>query len=163
MITPAKWQTAEDSKGNYKSEMTYSQFREKLVPHMREVVFYPDSFDLFRAAIADGVTYFILDVKKTFDVCTVKNRCAIQKRLNSILDRTLTDGDTLWNIGYQCLKWIGQYEKLQFDGLKIHKTFKVSVNKQLSVGGMGYRVQEQDSSGRWVLKDDIIGKGGPLL
>lgn len=52
---------------------------------------------------------------------------------------------------------------MQFDDLKSHKVFKVSANKQLSVGGMGYRVQEQDSNGHWVLKDDIIGKGGPLL
>ena len=162
MITPAKWQTAEADQ-KIASKMSYGQFRKKLVPHMREVVFYPDSFDLFRAAIADGVTYFILDVEKTFDVCNVKNRCAIQKRLNSVLDRTLTNGDTLWNIGYQCLGCLGQYKKMQFDDLKIHKAFKVSANKQLSVGGMGYRVQEQDSNGHWVLKDDIIGKGGPLL
>lgn len=70
MITPAKWQTAEADQ-KIASKMSYGQFRKKLVPHMREVVFYPDSFDLFRAAIADGVTYFILDVEKTFDVCTV--------------------------------------------------------------------------------------------
>lgn len=46
MITPAKWQTAEADQ-KIASKMSYGQFRKKLVPHMREVVFYPDAGNVF--------------------------------------------------------------------------------------------------------------------
>lgn len=54
MITPAKWQTAEADQ-KIASKMSYGQFRKKLVPHMREVVFYPDAKDAFDIAIREGV------------------------------------------------------------------------------------------------------------
>lgn len=161
MITPAKWQTAEADQ-KITSKMSYGQFREKLVPHMSHVVFYPDSFDLFIAAIAEGVSYYLIDKEQTFDKCIVENRCVIQKKLNSTSARSISNEQSLWNYGQKVIDIIGGVTPLDIN-IDALKEYRVNINKQFSVGGMGYRVQEQDRFGKWVLKNDIIGKGGPVF
>lgn len=74
MITPAKWQTAEANQ-RISSQMSYGQFREKLVHHMSYVCYFPNSLDVFNNVYQiDGLTYYLID-KQKHDVCTVKNVC----------------------------------------------------------------------------------------
>lgn len=162
MITPAKWQTAE-ADPKCKSKHNYVDFRNIIVPYITHVCFYPDSFDIFLAAIAEGVSYYLVDKKYRNDKCYIENKCAIQSKLNDTEYRRLTNGQSLWNSGQHVIDYLGNYRRLSIEGLGNNRKYRVSVNKQLSVGGMGYRVQQQNSDGRWVLKPDIIGKGGPLL
>ena len=90
MITPAKWQTAEANQRRA-SKMSYGEFREKLVPHMSYVCFYPDCVDVFNVAQSDGITYFML-VKGTVENCTVYNKCSVNEYLNSCVKRDITGG-----------------------------------------------------------------------
>jgi len=64
MITPAKWQ----AKGGTKNE----QFRKEIVPYMKEIVFYPNSKDIFDVAEQGGISYYTLD-KKVYDLKLIKN------------------------------------------------------------------------------------------
>lgn len=52
-ITPAKWQ----AKGGAKNE----QFRKNIVPHMKNIVYYPDSDDVFDIRLSGGLSYYLLD------------------------------------------------------------------------------------------------------
>lgn len=131
MITPAKWQTAEADQ-NISSKMSYGEFRDKLVPHMSHVVFYPDSVDVFDVSQSDGISYFLLD-KTLHNVCDVENRCSIQSILNNYKSRSILDGNTLWNIGYDIVKYISPYTEFKF---KINNgAFAVVTNNQVSKGG----------------------------
>ena len=67
--------------------MSYGQFRKKLVPHMREVVFYPDCSDIFRIGQIDGITYYILNKNEVYDKCKVVNKSRLQKYFNSVETR----------------------------------------------------------------------------
>ena len=81
MITPAKWQTAaDDYSGCASKNIDYKGFREKLVPHMSNVVFYPDALDIFKISQVDGLTYFILD-KQVHDKCEVSIKGSVTKEL----------------------------------------------------------------------------------
>lgn len=51
MITPAKWQ----AKGGEKNEA----FRKNIVPRMSDIVYYPNSQDVFDIVSVGGITYFI--------------------------------------------------------------------------------------------------------
>lgn len=53
MITPAKWQTKDNKKN--------ADFRKSLVPHMRDIVFYPDCLDVFGIAEPSGISYYLID------------------------------------------------------------------------------------------------------
>ena len=118
MITPAKWQTADDSKGNYKSKMTYSQFRKKLVPHMREVVYYPNSLDVFEKVYQiDGISYFIIEKSNTFGTVKITNRCKSNSLLNQTVERQIRD-NSLLNIYAD----IGSFVQQQYG----YATFKIS-------------------------------------
>ena len=52
-ITPAKWQ----AKGGQKNK----QFREDIVPHIKNIVYYPDSDDVFDIRLSGGLSYYLLD------------------------------------------------------------------------------------------------------
>lgn len=75
MIVPAKWQAA-DANQRISSRMSYGQFREKLVPHMEYVCFYPDCLDVFGIQEQSGVSWFILDKSNTYEN---RNTVAIRK------------------------------------------------------------------------------------
>ena len=163
MITPAKWQTAEGEQKIASKTTNYKWFRDKLVPHISTVVFYPDSYDLFAISQADGITYYVIDKQCEVDKCHVVNKCYIQPYINSEVDRNIKNGETLWNIGQEILDYLGDYCKFQFLPTDNSKLYKVNINKQMALGGMGYRVQEMGEDGHWHLKKDIVGKGGPLF
>ena len=85
MITPAKWQTNADN-ARTASKISYKQFREKLVKHIRHVVFYPDCKDVFEIMQADGISYYLMD-KATHDICIVTNKCDAVSYFNGEKDR----------------------------------------------------------------------------
>lgn len=62
MITPAKWQTTADNySGCASKNINYKQFREKYVPHMSYVCFYPACKDVFDILQVEGITWYLLD------------------------------------------------------------------------------------------------------
>ncbi len=67
MITPAKWQ----AKGGKKNE----DFRANIVPHMKEIVYYPDAGDVFNIRLQGGVCYYIVD-KKTYEKKAITSHCS---------------------------------------------------------------------------------------
>ena len=117
MITPAKWQTAEADQ-KIASKMSYGQFRKKLVPHMREVVFYPDAKDVFDIMQIDGVTYYIMDKQLHRGSCIVRNICTRQKYFNSDSCRDISNQESLHNIGYNICKYLGDVKSYKFDSRK---------------------------------------------
>ena len=133
MITPAKWQTADDDQKSV-SEMRYSQFREKIVPHMSHVVFYPDCKDVFDIQNTDGITYFLLD-KDVHDKCIVENRCSNIGIYNSIDKRSIINRETLVNAGNQIISYIGEYNKFRFQFCSGTGRFKVFTNSHMPGGG----------------------------
>lgn len=133
MITPAKWQTAEANQ-RIDSQMSYGDFRKKIVPHMKEVVYYPNSLDVFEKVYQiDGITYFCIDKQQEIDKCTVYNvQNTIYDKVENILkscenseyvDRTIQNrqiinGETLLNIGDEIIKHIGKYTSFNPDPFK---------------------------------------------
>ena len=135
MITPAKWQTADANQGVASKNMTYGKFREKLVPHMSHVVFYPECSDVFGIAQADGITYFLID-KGLHTTCFVENRCKLQPLLNGTATRDITKEQSLMNVGQEIVDYLGTYPKWTWPNLKKGR-FEVWLNIQLLVRGSG--------------------------
>ena len=99
MITPAKWQTGVTDSSLASKSINYEQFREKIVPHMSHVVFYPNSADVFDIRGNTGISYFLAD-RDIHDKCSVENRfSSFPEIYNGIESRTLLDGITLCNFG----------------------------------------------------------------
>ena len=133
MVTPAKWQTADENQRVASKNMNYRQFREQLVPHMSKVVFYPDCKDLFDIYQIDGITYYILDKNDKIDKCVVsnisKNRGAIY---NSTDTRSIKCGESLFNIGNEIMLSIEHYKKFEFPVIRGTKQYNVMTNTQIS-------------------------------
>jgi hypothetical protein len=68
-ITPAKWQ----AKGGKENDT----FREKIVPYMSKIVYYPDTDDVFEIRMSGGISYYIIDknVHKIKNTKVISNRC----------------------------------------------------------------------------------------
>lgn len=133
MITPAKWQTADANQGVASKNMTYGKFREKLVPHMSKVVFYPDCVDVFDISQTDGITYFLLS-KEQPESCTVSNKCKVQKYFNSCVQRTITNRESLLNIGAEIVQHLEPYNHFKFPPANSGR-YEVWTNNQVSKGG----------------------------
>lgn len=133
MITPAKWQTAADDQRLASKTINYKEFREKLVPHMSKVVFYPDCKDVFNIEIPEGITYYMLDKREKHDLCRVQNICSIRNEINSTEERNIHNMETLWNIGQKIINIIGRYKKFEFHSLD-GKKYEVWANDQVSFG-----------------------------
>lgn len=165
MITPAKWQTAEANQ-RIDSQMSYGDFRKKIVPHMKEVVYYPDCYDLFDIKEASGICYYILYKDKSFDKCLVVNKQELQKSIESFEIRAILNRETLWNVGNSVVDLMGRYNKLDIENmaqLNNKARYFVNSNNQSTKGGGGYSTKMQDASGKWVTKDGIVGHGGMLF
>lgn len=165
MITPAKWQTAEANQ-RIDSQMSYGDFRKKIVPHMKEVVYYPDCYDLFDIKEASGICYYILYKDKSFDKCLVINKQELQKSIESFEIRAILNRETLWNVGNSVVDLMGRYNKLDIENmaqLNNKARYFVNSNNQSTKGGGGYSTKMQDASGKWVTKDGIVGHGGMLF
>ncbi len=134
MITPAKWQTAaDDYRGCASKTINYKEFRQKLVPHMSKVVFYPDSFDIFDIQQKEGLSYFVID-KNTHDECEVVNVSKLQPLINSNIKRNITNCKTLWNIGNEIIEYLGKYQVHKFK-VEYTKRYRVNTGKNMSHGG----------------------------
>lgn len=133
MITPAKWQTAEGDQKIASKTISYGEFREKLVPHMKKVVFYPDCKDVFDIYQIDGITYYIMDKNGTYNKCEVTN---IGKARGDIYNgtkfRDIRHGDSLLNIGYEIISSMEPYKKFKFPHIQGNKRFVVMTNTQAS-------------------------------
>ena len=91
MITPAKWQTAaDDYSGCASKNIDYKQFREKYVPHMIHVCFYPECKDIFKIGQIDGITWYLID-KDTHEKVRITNKCKLQKHFNLVAERSLRE------------------------------------------------------------------------
>ena len=130
MITPAKWQTAEANQ-RIVSKMSYGEFRQQLVPHMRYVCFYPNCSDVFLIKINDGISYFLMD-KKIHEKCVVENRCKHQIKLNSITERSIANGQSLLNVVSDIVEHMGQYNKFQFRPVSDVAEWIVVANRNFS-------------------------------
>ena len=136
-ITPAKWQTtADDYSGCASKNINYKQFREKYVPHMSYVCFYPDALDIFHISQVDGLTYFLID-KDLHNTATVKNISFHQKYYNSVSDRDIKKRQTLINVGQEIVDYLGTYERFNIESIHKSYTFKVITNSQIVLCGAG--------------------------
>lgn len=163
MIVPAKWQTA-DADHRISSKMSYGQFREKLVPHMKYVCFYPDCLDVYGVSESCGITWFILDKSTTYEnSCTVENKCNLQKYANGIEKRDITHRQTLWNIGNKIIEHLHkerQYKSYEIGHIENRKAYTLNINTQLS--------DCRTASGAWdfqnsCIRKEFIGKGGQMF
>ena len=132
MIVPAKWQTAEANQ-RVVSKMTYGEFREKLVPHMKAVTFYPDCKDIFDIGQRDGVTEILVDKNNTYVESKITNKSKLQPWYNGTEIRNIQNRQSLINIGDEIVRHLGDYKRFKF-GYKDYE-HKVWTNTQCPVGG----------------------------
>lgn len=149
MITPAKWQTAaDDYSGCASKNIDYKGFREKLVPHMSNVVFYPDALDIFKISQVDGLTYFILD-KQVHDKCEVSNISFHQTYYNGITSRNIQNRQSLINCGQEIVDYIEAYKRIDIENFDKNKKHKVITNSQIVLCGAGSDARKaSDAVGR---------------
>lgn len=132
MITPAKWQTAEADQ-KIASGMSYGEFRKKLVPHMKQVTFYPDAPDIFDIAQTDGITHFMID-KDEYDKVTIINKCDRQPAFNSTAVREISNRQSLINIGNEIIEFINENKKNTFRFGDMNGQYKVYTASKVSKG-----------------------------
>ena len=116
MITPAKWQTAADDQRTASKSINYKGFREKIVPYMSKVVFYPACKDIFDIHQHDGIAYFIVNKESKINKCVVENMCKDIEYFNGTQVRDIKTRDSLLNIGNDIIKYLGNYESFQIEG-----------------------------------------------
>lgn len=80
-ITPAKWQ----AKGGKKNE----DFRANIVPHMKEIVFYPCVQEIFDIRNIDGISIYSVNKNTDYDMKTITNKSSSVKYFNNTLDRCI--------------------------------------------------------------------------
>lgn len=140
MITPAKWQTAEADQ-KIASKMSYGEFREKLVPHMSHVVFYPDCKDVFDSAIqTDGISYFLIDKDSQVDKALVTNVCSLLPILNKTEYVDLTSKCSLMIIGNTIVRYLGNYIKYDIEQT-VNGRYQVYISDMLPGSGF-YRLSK---------------------
>lgn len=135
-ITPAKWQTSE---GNQRiaSKNSYGDFRKQIVPHIKQVVFYPCCKDIFDILQVDGITYYIVDKQQTFYKCIVENKCKYIKEFdNSTEFRSILNRESLLNIGNEIVNYLGNYNTFKFENIATSKRFQVWTNIQCPGGNL---------------------------
>ncbi len=98
IIMPAKWQC----KGDKTKEKLYSTFRAKVVPHMSDICFFPETNDTFDISEASGISYYLAYKDKKYAIKNIENRCKFNKFYNDKVTRTFRGGKTLNNKG-QCI------------------------------------------------------------
>lgn len=138
MITPAKWQTAEDSHVVSSIYSTYASMRKNVVPYMKKVVFYPDCTDVFAIRNVDGVSYY-LAVKEKQTRTLVKNINSHQKYFNCETHRSILNRNTLVNVGQTIIDYLLPYNKYEFEPIHKDKKYGVYMGSQINCGnGWGY-------------------------
>ena len=100
-ITPAKWQ----AKGGDKNE----RFRKDIVPHMKDIVYYPVATDVFDIKEWSGISYYIIDTQ-VHTLKNISNRCKWQKLFNN--DAHNIELINLNNVLAQIIKKVMQDKKM---------------------------------------------------
>lgn len=137
MITPAKWQTSEANQKVSSKNINYGEFRQKYVPHMKYVCFYPCCKDIFDILQVDGITYYLIDKSKVYEKCTVKNICKyIHEFDKSIEERRITERQSLLNIGNKIVEYLGDYKKFRIPSTYYRKKYQVWTNTQTPGGNL---------------------------
>ncbi len=140
MITPAKWQTtADDYSGCASKNINYKQFRELYVPHMSYVCFYPACKDVFDILQVDGITWYLLD-KCNHEQCIIENKCRYTKAFNSCEKRSIKNRESLFNIGNEIVKYLGNYNIFTFPYQYKYNHFQVWTNTQVPGGGLSTQI-----------------------
>ncbi len=159
MITPAKWQTAADDQRLASKTINYKEFREKLVPHMSKVVFYPDARDVFDIGLKGGISYFVMD-KDEHEKCTVINKMKNQPIFNSIEVRDIRGAETLLNIGNEINMALKNTRKFIFNSVNTNLKYLV-VNSNKVIGAKG-NCFLTDGTATVLSKSEIIERGNPI-
>lgn len=145
MITPAKWQTAEADQ-RIDSTHSYGDFREKIVPYIDKVVFYPDAAEIFEIRNVDGISIYTL-THELVDKCHIINRCLHQKHFNSEAYRDIKQRQSLHNIGEEIVKSLGSIESFKFKNITHNKKYEVWTGNQVNGGcGWGYADRQNPCS-----------------
>ena len=153
-VTPAKFQAKDDAKNQ--------NFCKEIVPHISEIVYYPDCLDIFAIQDAGGIAYYLVDNNK-YSICKITNISAMKPIINSVEHRNLTNDQTLWNCGNTIVEKIRNSEGFKpyiFEEVTTKKAYTVNVNKQLNVA--------TGTSGCYDWKNGCInqswiGKGGVIF
>lgn len=140
MIVPAKWQTAKDDH-RIISRMSYGNFRKKYAEHIKSIVYYNDSWDIFDAIIHEGVTIIHLD-KDIHTSCLVENESKLATSIVGSEVRSISNQLSLCNIAYKIANKIGLNGS---NGLKIESLNKDGKYKVLAgkFADFGYVVQSR--------------------
>lgn len=143
MITPGKWQAAEENQ-IIQSEHSYGTFRRVIVPHISQVVYYMECSELFRIRNIDGITYYIAQKNKTYENnCKVVNTLRNQKYFNNEEVRDITNEQSLNNIGNKLNQLLCDTEKFKFDRTERDRKYYVCTNSMMTGGcGWGYTDRE---------------------
>lgn len=131
MITPAKWQTAEASQG-ISSQHSYGEFRQVIVPCIKQVCFYPCCKDVFDIYQTDGISYFLVDKNKKSDIAFVSNKCNDINVFNGEEYRSILHEESLLNIGQEIIDSLGTYKVFQFSYITGNKHYEIWMNTKVS-------------------------------
>ena len=142
MITPAKWQTAEANQ-RIDSQMSYGDFRKKIVPHMKEVVYYPQSMNVFDIYQIDGISYYLIDKLNTYENCKIHNICKEQILFNQTVKRQIRNCETLYNCGYKIVEKLKNYNRFKFN---VNHQGKFVVRTNFQISGSGSRLMQNDGT-----------------
>lgn len=122
------------------SQHTYGDFRDKIVPYIEKIVFYPDCRNVFKIDQADGIVYFICNKNKDLsnEKATVVNKCKYGKFFNDTEVRSIIHGEMLNNTANKIVNNIitrlGKYESYKFKNIDTYKKYVVVANNQIVVG-----------------------------
>jgi hypothetical protein len=133
LIVPGKWNMVSDDWSTASINVDYRKFREKLVPHMYIVIYYPCSKEVFPIYLSGGITIYAID-HDTHVKCKVINKSTKQPLLNSTSFRSLLNRSSLWNIGSQVINHLGEYKSFKFD-YDTDKNYKVVYTDSYPAGG----------------------------
>lgn len=117
-ITPAKWQ----AKGGQKNE----DFRKNIVPHMKNIVYYPDERNIFNIGCSGGITYYLVD-KQVYDIKHIINISDISWIKPAEMYRELYK--CLNNTGYAFIQKTKNYKKLNFGHYREDKKYRFRFSK----------------------------------
>lgn len=131
MITPAKWQV----KGGRKNE----EFRKNIVPCMTDIIFYPDSSDVFAIADPGGIAIYIID-KSRHIVKTVTNISLkhLRRNVNIYNDKVKRPFDmVLSNFGWEIIHKINIDKQFKVTETVKNKRFQVYCGNKTNTNGGG--------------------------
>lgn len=110
-IVPAKWKTASREQRVASIECNYGTFRDKLLDHIDEVIFYPVCNDVFDIMQIDGISIYTIVKNKIIKEKTITNKCNRIDEYNNKCTRELKEYDSLLNIGQVVIDKIAEVDR----------------------------------------------------